>query len=581
MRFALVCDTPRDAEVDGLARELSRGGQVVVVAPAVSRRRDEVVDGVRHLDVEVDTLVADSRTDWQRSAPSTGLPLLRPVPAAQDLMWRRDVATRSRGRIGLRERLIRDWYRGRRFLGRFGVRQHRRLRRWADRLPKTWRQQLPEVLDLDLALGAVLDILEPDVVLGWGIGTLPTVSWSGERARAAGREVTCAVAPRGPVRGAVQAMARAFRSTPLLATNDEVAAFIARWPRATAAAWDVGHGRRLGIGVTNSAGQGWEWARAAAAADSSLTTEVWALQNPTFNYPADVRIPRPVYAQDVSWGLARREYAMQRWSHALFESGRPLFGSMNGGDPRPDIRALESAGVKVGLVFHGSDIRDPARHAATHRYSPFADPTRRNTPAIQAACDRNRRLVEEAGLPVFVSTPDLLEYVPGATWLPVVVDVERLVLREKPRRSRPLVVHAPSNPWLKGTSEIEAALEGFAGVIDYRRVENLAPEEALELIAEADVVIDQVLLGLYGVLACEALATGSVVLGHLGDRLRTAVPAEVPILEVTPDDLAERMTEVLDRLPELAGDTQRRRDYVLDFHDGRRSAGALSEFLRD
>ncbi len=34
-------------------------------------------------------------------------------------------------------------------------------------------------------------------------------------------------------------------------------------------------------------------------------------------------------------------------------------------------------------------------------------------------------LIADSGLPIFVSTPDLLPYVPEATWLPVVVDVDR------------------------------------------------------------------------------------------------------------------------------------------------------------
>lgn len=337
----------------------------------------------------------------------------------------------------------------------------------------------------------------------------------------------------------------------------------------------------LGIGPVNSAGQAWAWAAAVRRSHPEVRTEVVALINGVYDYPADVRVEKATFARDATWGLNLREHAREHWTHALIEAGRPVFGSLSGPDSRADIAALRAADVSVGLVFHGSEVRDPAAHARSHPFSPFRDPSDDYTARLQAVADRTLALAREFDGPLFVSTPDQLDYLPGATWLPVAIDLTEWPLEVREAPDMPLVVHAPSNPVLKGTDVIEAAVQPFvdAGRITYRRVSGLPPAEAAALVREADIVIDQVLLGLYGVLACEALASGAVVLGHLGDALRDRVPEPVPVIEATPDDLAERLEEVLDQLQTLRSAAPQRRGFVERIHDGRYAARALAEFL--
>jgi glycosyltransferase involved in cell wall biosynthesis len=269
----------------------------------------------------------------------------------------------------------------------------------------------------------------------------------------------------------------------------------------------------------------------------------------------------------------------------LLEAGRPILGGLAGRDFTGDAELLSAAGVGVGLVLHGSEVRDPRRHRATHEFSPFADPKDALTKKLQGGVDallpKVRAFAADGGV-VFVSTPDQLSDVPEATWLPVVVDPATWPVRaDVLTREVPLFVHAPSNPQLKGTAQVEAVLGPLAarGVIDVRLVTGLPPAEAAALIASADVVVDQLLLGLYGVLACEAMATGTLVLGHLGDTLRRRVDQDVPVVEVTPRSLAEVVERVLDdrdwaREAAAAGPA-----FVRSVHDGRRSAGVLAPFL--
>jgi glycosyltransferase involved in cell wall biosynthesis len=271
----------------------------------------------------------------------------------------------------------------------------------------------------------------------------------------------------------------------------------------------------------------------------------------------------------------------------LLEAGRPILGGLAGRDFATDADLLRRSGIEVGLVFHGSEVRDPRRHRRTHEFSPFADRSSELTRTLQARCDALLPLLDRFDGPLLASTPDQLDYLPErARWLPVVIDTQAFRpdgpgMTAPLERRRPLVVHMPSNPALKGSEDVERILAPMAarGLIELRMVTGLPPEEAAEVIRSADVVVDQLLLGLYGVLACEAMASGRVVLGHLGDSLRARVGRPVPVIEATPATLGGVMQRLLDEPDWGREAAQAGPGFVNRVHDGRRSAAVLAGFL--
>ncbi len=349
--------------------------------------------------------------------------------------------------------------------------------------------------------------------------------------------------------------------------------------------------RTLVIGPANSAGQAWAWTRCAQRYLSGVSGWTVALRNERYDYPADELVDRQAYLADADWQLRELSRARSVWTHALLEAGRPLLGGLAGRDFVEDAELLRRSGVRVGLVFHGSEVRDPRRHRRTHEFSPFADPKDELTRRLQARCDALLPLVEAFDGPLFASTPDQLDYLPDrARWLPVVVDTEEFSPDRDGapvplERARPLVVHAPSNPALKGTADVERVLSPLAGrgLIELRMVTGMAPTQAAELIRSADVVVDQLLLGLYGVLACEGMASGRVVVGHLGETLRARVHEEsgeaVPVVEATPATLDQVIRQLLEERDGGRAAAASGPGFVRRVHDGRRSASVLSSFL--
>ena len=346
--------------------------------------------------------------------------------------------------------------------------------------------------------------------------------------------------------------------------------------------------RTLVIGPTNSAGQAWAWTRCAARYLEGVAGWTVALRNERYDYPADELVDRHTYLNDADWQLRTLACARARWTHALLEAGRPLLGALAGRDFVADAELLRRSGIEVGLVFHGSEVRNPRRHRSRHEFSPFADPKSDLTRRLQARYDALAPLVARFDGPLFASTPDQLDDLPAAAeWLPVVVDTEVFTPigaptpLERAGGRRPVVVHAPSNPALKGTEFVERQLGPLheRGVIELRMVTGLPPAQAAELVRCADIVVDQLLLGLYGVLACEAMAAGRVVIGYLGESLRSRVGREVPVLEATARTVGQVVGRVLDDPAQAREAAAAGPSFVAEFHDGRRSASVLAPFL--
>lgn len=342
----------------------------------------------------------------------------------------------------------------------------------------------------------------------------------------------------------------------------------------------------VGLGPANMAGQAWEWAKAMERSMPGLTTEVIVTDRGSpLTFACDELVPAKTYAKDPVWGEATQSRALTTWTHAVLEAGRPIFGLRNGRDFTGDADVLRAVGITVGVVLHGSEIRNPSRHASWTPWSPFRDPADELTARLQAVRDSLYPLVRDFDGPVLVSTPDLLLDVEGARdahWLPVVVDVDQWAT-DQPllEREVPVVLHAPSRASLKGSSHVDAAMSALddAGVIDYRRLEHLAPTQMPDAIAAADIVLDQFAIGSYGVLAVQALAAGRVVVGHVMPEVRAAVGRSVPIVEATPDQLEDVVRAIAAERDAARATAAEGVAFASEVHDGRRSAGVLQAVL--
>jgi len=179
-----------------------------------------------------------------------------------------------------------------------------------------------------------------------------------------------------------------------------------------------------------------------------------------------------------------------------------------------------------------------------------------------------------------VGSWDATRWVPEATVIPPGIDLTRITPVPPHDRKRPLVVHAPSSRRRKGTEHVVAACEALD--VDLRIVEGLRHDEAFAHYREADIVVDQLNAGWYGVLAIECLALGKPVLTYLFDDAREwterAYGTEVPLVNVTAETVQERLGALVDAGPaewRRVGDASRA--YVERVHDIEHVADVLVE----
>ncbi|MFK4729869.1 hypothetical protein ROT00_09300 [Agromyces mediolanus] len=341
------------------------------------------------------------------------------------------------------------------------------------------------------------------------------------------------------------------------------------------------------IGPVNSAGQGFAWARAAERLDGVAAAD-FMYRNPSdpFAFPADHSVPTTFFRSSEGWQRDQRRAVARRFTHVLLESGRHLFGTE--GTVLQQIDGLRARGVTVGLLWHGSDIRLPSEHARREPDSPFIGGRYHETDRLEEIATRNGELIAVSAAPSFVSTPDLLHFVPGASWLPVVIDVARWRGAGPVApltRARPVVVHAPSNAGLKGSELIAPVLERLhgEGVVEYRPVSGVPSAAMPEIYGAADIVLDQFSLGIYGVAACEAMAAGRIVVSHVGEETRAHVRRttglELPIVEASAGELEGALRTICGERARFSTIAEAGPAFVEAVHDGRRSAAVLAPFL--
>ncbi len=356
-------------------------------------------------------------------------------------------------------------------------------------------------------------------------------------------------------------------------------------PVPTASPGDV----RLLVAPLNYAGQGWEWARALRTHSPGAWAMNMVVRTPNdFRHPADLVVPLGVYAASTRWQRAAFASVADGFTHVMIEAEKQPFGALLDETTTGQARRLRDRGVDVVMLCHGTDVRSPSRHRATEPESPFHDTMAAQAETLERIAEHNRRTLAEVAAPVLVSTPGLLDDVPEARWLPVVVDVERWQTSRPPRSDgRPVVAHAPSSSAVKGSEAIDPVLLRLheEGLIEYLRLSGVPYDEMPAAYQSADIVVDQLRLGDYGVAACEAMAAGRVVVGHVSPATRAVVAERtglpLPVVEADRSTLEGVIRGLVAEPQSAATSAERGVAFVRAVHDGRMSAEILRDTLHE
>jgi hypothetical protein len=235
-----------------------------------------------------------------------------------------------------------------------------------------------------------------------------------------------------------------------------------------------------------------------------------------------------------------------------------------------DLPWLRRAGRRVVFHFRGCEIRMRQLELAQRVICACKDCPAPCAPDPEKVA--LRALVWEHADRVLVATPDLLEWVPGAELVPQAIDLESSVdlgpLEVK--KGRYVILHAPSDPIIKGTSYLQTAVSNLqrAGYpVELRLLSGQPHAEVLRALGEADIVVDQLLVGWYGNFSIEAMASGRPVVAYIREDLKQLSGYAPPIASATPDTIERTLAQLLDdsRLRGELGSAGR--PYVAQIHE--------------
>jgi glycosyltransferase involved in cell wall biosynthesis len=257
-----------------------------------------------------------------------------------------------------------------------------------------------------------------------------------------------------------------------------------------------------------------------------------------------------------------------------------------------DLLQAKALGKTTLMTLQGCDIRQAGPTSRAYAVSACESGRCPAFATCISSIDAMRRLMHDEVLPhidrVFYLNPDLGRFVSRGQFLPyanVDIAASPVILPDPARRIR--IVHAPSNAGIKGTPDILAALETLKSRFDFEliMVENLPHAEAMALYRQADLAIDQLLVGWYGGFAVEMMAMGKPVAAFIREDDRPFGIAkmwdELPILRIHRDTLADDLARILANPKALQDAGTRSRRFVERWHDPIRIAGALKRIYED
>ena len=241
-----------------------------------------------------------------------------------------------------------------------------------------------------------------------------------------------------------------------------------------------------------------------------------------------------------------------------------------------DLKILRICGKKLLMLYQGSDVRQLKYCLENHSIT-FAD----QFPSYNEVSDRLKQgrvmKVSRWIHGVYSFNPDLMPLLPaGAKFHPYPnIAIDKILPSYPGTSSRPLIVHAPSNRFAKGTQYVVDALDELRdeGVeFDFQLLEGMHHEELLNSVRRADLVIDQILAGWYGAFAVEAMATGKPVICYLRESdlqfVDKEMADEIPIINAAPAGLKDILRHWLTVSPsELMKAGQDSRRFVEKWHD--------------
>lgn len=240
-----------------------------------------------------------------------------------------------------------------------------------------------------------------------------------------------------------------------------------------------------------------------------------------------------------------------------------------------DLPILKILRKKIFFTFQGSDIRrrgffsqqfkiDVYKGCKSIKNKKIFDFFRFLRLKI-AVFFANKTFVLNPDLKLISPSSELLPYanIDLNEWLPVEIKKEDNILT---------ILHAPTDRVIKGTKyliETVSRLKKEGYPVELKLIENVKHNQLKKFCQEADIVVDQLLIGWYGAFAVEAMALGKPVVCYLNKDLFYLVPwaKDIPIVNANVTNLYEKLKWLIENPKERERIGKKSREFVEKWHN--------------
>lgn len=250
-----------------------------------------------------------------------------------------------------------------------------------------------------------------------------------------------------------------------------------------------------------------------------------------------------------------------------------------------DLKILHQTGKPMIIQHHGSEVRRLSM--AKSFENPFIQvkPYWKNEQIIINRLTSWSKIFKHAVVADYELYLNIKDYYKQIHIIRQPIDLSQFTPSYPNRHNKkPIIVHAPSDKGIKGTDYIIDAVqqlqsEGLS--FEFKLIENMDHQTALQNYQQADIIIDQLCIGSMGMLSLEGMALGKPVICYIRDDLFNHYPKEIPIVSANPNTIYEKLKNLITDHKSRTEIGIKGRKYIENNHDSLKIAQQFKQLYED
>ncbi len=232
-----------------------------------------------------------------------------------------------------------------------------------------------------------------------------------------------------------------------------------------------------------------------------------------------------------------------------------------------DLPILVEKNKKIVTQYWGSEIRMISLAKA---FNPYIKVKGKSEEAIRSELEVMSRYVRHCIVGDYELHEYVKDYFDHIHVIPALINTEKYCPDpDRKPNSKFLIVHAPTDIEAKGSKYIEAALKDLVSdfEFEYRPITGMSHEEAMKNYQQADLIVDEMHAGCYGLLSIECMALAKPVITWISEFMKGKYPEELPLISANPDTIKDVLRDALSNREMLVDKGIQGRAYVEKYHD--------------